>query len=175
MSHKVLVSALYYKASCEKFKWPWQSGFISDQIAKYMHGGHSHEELMFDSSVTGMSFDPCFSSSARDGGCRFKSAEDVLIHPERWDILPVVCDMPKALEMLKFCKAQEGKRYDFRGILSFILPRTLENPDKWYCSEICDRAKELAGLWPYFYRSHPSESYWTQSFLSKRLICQEHN
>ena len=178
MNSKILVSALYYKASCEGFKWPWQAGFISDQIAKHAHGSFSHEELLFHKDVIKAAIgegqwdgflndDQCFSSSSRDGGCRFKSAALVLKHPERWRIIPVTRDPSKALTMLQFCKAQDGKKYDFRGVISFLLPKMSENPNKWYCSEVCDRAKRIVGLWPSFYRSHPTDSYWIQLYLSK--------
>ncbi len=188
-----LVTADYYKASYEDKKHFWQDGFLSYLIAKHAHGGHSHEELTFKPSVIAAAkfdrnidfcglttqsanaltycidygYSVCFSSSYEDGGCRFKCARAVVEkHPDRWDTLPVTDNMDTAVRMLQFCIAQDGKKYDWPGVFSFKLSFIEENSDKWYCSEVCDTAKRIVGLWPQFYRSHPSESYWIQKYLS---------
>jgi hypothetical protein len=162
----MLVSACYYKASYEKRKWPWQEGYVSYKIAQQARGGHSHEELMFTPRPIGTGA-ICFSSSSRDGGCRFEKADVILRNPDKWDILPVTDDDSKANAMYGFCLKQNGKPYDYSGVFSFKLSMLDENPDRWYCSEVCDTAKRIVGLWPYFYRSHPSDSYWIQQFLSR--------
>ena len=191
-----LVQSAYYKVSCEIRKWPWQKGYFSYKIAMYAHGGHSHEELIYSNKalqlyvemgVPTLNVIPpellelalkssqglCFSSSERDGGVRFKLECDVVgSHPESWDLLDVTNNAEAMLTMLSFCVNQNGKKYDWPGVLGFRFMGLAQDPEKWYCSEICDKAKELVSLWPEFYRSHPSESYWLQKFLTNKGIDQ---
>jgi len=185
-----LVQSAYYKASSDIRKWPWERGYWSYKIAVQVHGGHSHEELVYsyrllqlylEMGVPTLSQIPdallkkalvlqkglCFSSSERDGGSRFKLASDVIEkHSCNWDLLDVTNNAEAALKMLAFCIDQNGKKYDWPAIVGFKLSQINEDPEKWYCSEVCDRAKQLVGLWPEFYRSHPSESYWIQKFIT---------
>ena len=185
----MLVDSCYYKADYEDRKWPWQKEYVSWKIAQQEKGGHSHEELTFDYTVIiamikkfpamakvisehevlgyalKYQLTVCASSSGRDGGVRFKLARDVLKFRHKWDIEDVTDIMYKAITMLQFFIREDGKDYDFKGVSGFKLSFLGENPLKWYCSEICDKAKQIVGLWPKFYRSHPSASYWTQAFL----------
>jgi len=189
-----LVQSAYYKASSEIRKWPWQEGYWSYKIAVQVHGGHSHEELIYSYRLLQLYLEMgaptigiipvdllkkaltlkqglCFSSSERDGGVRFKLIDDVVEkHPENWDLLDVTNNADAALKMLAFCIDQNGKKYDWPAIVGFKISQVNQDPEKWYCSEICDKAKQLVGLWPEFYRSHPSESYWIQKFLTDRGI-----
>jgi hypothetical protein len=188
------VDSAYYKAFYEKNKkhFPWQKGYYSQKIADHAKGSHSHEELVFDydviveylafkntvpsmlPSVLKIAYfaheDVCFSSSERDKGCRFKLADDIFEHQSRWNIVPTCDDLGKACDMLEFCIEQDGKPYDWAGVSGFKLSFIEENPAKWYCSEVCDRAKQVVGLFPDFYASHPSDSYRTQVFLTKKGI-----
>ena len=191
----MLVDSCYFKASFEDRKWPWQTGYVSWKIAQQEQGGHSHEELKFLHAVLkswvlnaslirkqavlshpilsealDKGYDVCASSSGRDGGVRFKFAKEVLKHEDRWDVLDTTDDMEKAYVMLGFFIEEDGKDYDFAGVSGFKVSFIRQNPDKWYCSEICDAAKKLAGLWMEFYRSHPSASYWIQKFLTALKI-----
>ena len=186
----MLVDSCYYKASYEDRKWPWEKGYVSWKIAQQERGGHSHEEIKFNNDVLqavaaqfpnlklvfdkhlvlgpafSLGYDVCFSSSSRDGGCRFKFASSVLANDYKWDVLDTTDDIDKAIKMLCFFLGEDGKEYDFRGVGGFKLSFLKENPFKWYCSEICDRAKQRVDLWPAFYRSHPSVSYWIQKFIT---------
>ena len=190
----MLVDSCYYKASYENRKWPWQKGYVSWKIAQQEKGGHSHEELKFkytvlvkfvelfpnvkecitNHPVLSVAFrlreDVCVSSSSRDGGVRFKLASLVLKNIFKWDILDTTDDMNKAVTMLSFALGEDGKDYDFAGVTGFKLSFIDQNPDKWYCTELCDKAKQLVGLWMTFYRSHPSMSYWIQKFLTSLNI-----
>jgi len=189
-----LVQSAYFKASSEIRKWPWQPGYWSYKIACQAHGGYSHEELVFSyqllklylergastlnqiphdllQTVLSLHKGLCFSSSERDGGVRFKLTSEVTEkNPHHWDLLDVTNSLNTALKMLTFCIDQNGKKYDWPAIIGFKISYVKQNPDKWYCTEICDRAKQLAGIWPDFYLSHPSESYRLQKFLTDRGV-----
>lgn len=98
-------------------------------VALWTWGPYSHCELVFSDGE-------CFSASPRDGGTRFKNIEFV---PERWDFLEI--PVRDEEEIREWCRTQEGRKYDWLGILGFILTiRRLEDRDKWYCSEICFHA-----------------------------------
>jgi uncharacterized protein YycO len=46
-----------------------------------------------------------------------------------------------------FLRAQVGKRYDYLGILGFVLRSSrLANQNRWFCSELVAAAYESAGL-----------------------------
>ena len=98
-------------------------------ISWWTWGPYSHCELVFSDGEA-------FSASPRDGGTRFKAIEFV---PERWDFIEV--EVRDENELREWCKTQDGRKYDWLGILGFIFSiRRLDDKDKWYCSEICFHA-----------------------------------
>ena len=110
---------------------------IFDKITTWRTGGsHSHVELVFS---TGESF----SSSQWDGGVRFKKIEyDTL----KWDILELFTNQYSEKVILEWCKTQNGKNYDWRGVLGIFIGKKEDDPDKWFCSEICTKALQQVGL-----------------------------
>lgn len=110
-------------------------------IAAYTNGKFSHVELLFDSGR-------CFSSSPRDGGCRWKTIENIN-DPATWTLVDLgKDDFDDAVSW--FCQSQNGKPYDWLGIAGFPFPfvRTFDHPRRrWFCSEICAAALQ-AGGWP---------------------------
>ena len=117
---------------------------------------YCHVEVWFP-DVTGvfsaMSF--LYSSATRGdkgSGVRFAYRDVVLKHPERWDVIE--CDVKRVdLETtLEWLDSQQGKKYDFLGILGFFWPKPLENPNRWYCSELCIRAAWMMDVVAYKWR-----------------------
>lgn len=45
-----------------------------------------------------------------------------------------------------FLTSQLGKRYDYRGVFGFVSHKDLDNPDRWFCSELIFEACRMAGL-----------------------------
>ena len=86
----------------------------------------------------------CFSSTTRGdaSGVRIAPASEVLKHPERWDYIDLPLTgvskdyWPKVME---WANKQVGKGYDYKGIAGFFSPKPINNPERWYCSEICMR------------------------------------
>lgn len=73
------------------------------------------------------------SASAMDGGVRAKHIELDLAH---WDLIPVPWADAHHIEQL--FRANEGRGYDWLGLLgSQILPITLDNKRRMFCSEFC--------------------------------------
>lgn len=112
-------------------------GFASGFIRFWTGGRFSHVELVFSDGV-------CFSSSATDGGTRFRELD---LNPEEWEFVPVQLSPDVEARVREFCKAEEGCRYDWRGIgFSFLpIPIGWQHAEKWFCSEVCTAALQVAG------------------------------
>ena len=92
---------------------------------------YSHCELVFSN-------DESFSSSGCDGGARFKK---IKFDEKKWDVFKIKISAADEKKIREFCAAQCGKKYDWRAIFfSQILDLQRENPQKWFCSEICAAA-----------------------------------
>lgn len=134
--------------------WTWVLGLLYNWgVLKY---NFSHEELWLpdkfgdftDTNEAGeiVYLGRCFSSTTRGewNGVRFAPAQEIIgKHPERWDYIE--CDVdPERLEIaLEAAERLTGAKYDFMGIFGFIQPFIVQDPKKWYCSEILDWFKFL--------------------------------
>ena len=80
--------------------------------------------------------------------CSFAPASEVLgKHPERWDYIECEVD-PERLEVaVEEAKKLVGKGYDYWALFGFFNPLPIQDAKKWYCSEICDWFKVLAGIY----------------------------
>jgi hypothetical protein len=117
-----MMKLAFYKSSAPN------AGLFDKLISFWTQSPYSHVEIIFS---TGLSY----SSSPRDGGCRYKAIKyDSLA----WDYvsLPYITT-EREIEIKKFCNLQNGKKYDWTGILlSQIFPLGIEEPKKWFCSEL---------------------------------------
>ena len=157
--------------------WTWVLGlFYNWKVLKY---NYSHEELWLPdddgSFITGhrdnyvrfratktyvhpMKYSycgKCFSSTTRGTaeGVRFAPASEVLgKHPERWDYIEVEVDEARLEIAVEQARQLVGAKYDFAGIFGFLLPLPVQDGQRWYCSEICDWFKVLAGVYPKRYK-----------------------
>jgi hypothetical protein len=76
------------------------------------------------------------SASAMDGGVRLKMIELDLAH---WDLIPVPWADPAHIWDLFL--VHEGKGYDWLGLFgSQLLPLTIDNRRRMFCSEFCAAA-----------------------------------
>jgi hypothetical protein len=68
---------------------------------------------------------------------------------EKW-LLRVVFSVPatdaQALAFWNFARAQVGKPYDKLAIFAFVINRNWRDDDAWFCSELCMRCFEVAGV-----------------------------
>ena len=83
---------------------------------------HSHGELCIDGV--------CYSSSAMDKGVRSKAID---IHSGRWDLYPLP-GVDKAAALAWFEK-HKGRRYDWPGIVSWVIRLVRHHPDRFVCFE----------------------------------------
>ena len=93
--------------------------------------GYSHVELIFD-NVDGS----WFSSSPRDGACRFKN---IVPKEKHW----VIVDLPEIdyiqeVNIYSLAKCLVGDKYDYYGILFwYVFFWVKKQKDKnWWCSEV---------------------------------------
>lgn len=117
---------LFYKAK--------YGNYTDRVISLWTKGPYSHTELQFSDGI-------CFSSSLWDGGTRFKN---INIKPERWDSIEL--DIKNEYKIRSFCESQVKLPYDLRGIFGLAIKVKLAEKKKWFCSEICCYALNLAGI-----------------------------
>lgn len=118
-------------------------GTISDRVIRWWTtGDYSHVEITFSDGVS-------FSSSGRDKGTRFKKID---FNTDKWDMFQYVGYINDSHESVlgtnirKWCEAQLGKKYNYRGLLQFVWGAAQSSEHKWYCSQICARALERIRL-----------------------------
>lgn len=106
---------------------------VENLIAKVC-GPYCHAEVILDDGRS-------YSSVAGERGVRFLSAEDInselARHADYWTVVP----LPWATtdRAYQFCEQENGARYDYRGALSAGFGLAMQDPDKWFCSEISGR------------------------------------
>jgi len=105
-------------------------------ICKWTHGQYSHVELVIG--------DTMYSSSPRAGKVR---AKQHITDNESWDYI----DMPFIEErnILEFFNMTQGSKYDYIGILGFVIP-IKDRTNEWFCSEWVSNALKISGcksLW----------------------------
>lgn len=127
------------------FKIADPSNWIEREIAKkdppYKH---SHVELVFSDGS-------CFSSRAyasstdnhKQNGTSFDRQE---FPPDRWDVVEIPLSPEDEKTVLDWCEENDGEFYDFDGVLAFKLFVFHEDPNKWFCSEICTAALQHVNL-----------------------------
>lgn len=90
-------------------------------VCTFTRSKYSHCELV----INGM----CWSSSNRDGGVRGKRID---LTSGKWDLYPIQADERAAVEWFRFHK---GAKYDWMGVLRFVLPFIPKQRKRWFCSE----------------------------------------
>lgn len=140
------------------------SGNWFDKLVKARtNGERTHVELVFSPETEpqrARGYGLSFSSSQWDGGSRFKDIEYDLT---KWDMVPVNTVSGGAYPSAAFesavrawCAAHAGLKYDWRGILGFMVGK--HDPgakDRWFCSEICTAALQQGNV---FTNLEPSET-----------------
>lgn len=106
--------------------------FAVDLFSGYY--GYSHVELFFSNGMS-------FSSSPRDGGCRFK----VISYDDKWIGVDIPMSPQREYELALKCMKYEGKKYDWLGIfLYFLIPAGIEDGSRWWCSEVCAKVLDIS-------------------------------
>lgn len=111
--------------------------FYALLIRAWTGGPYSHVELQFSDGKA-------FSSDEADNGARFK---DIAFTTDQWDCLTLPMDAHTENLVRVFCVAEKGSPYDWRGISFSFLPIPIgwQHPNRWFCSEVCAAAIQIAG------------------------------
>lgn len=111
--------------------------FYDRAIKLWTAGPYSHVELLID--------DVAF-SSVPGIGTRY------LLHPVLasgdWDYVDIPMDRTEQSYVWNWCMTEMGCGYDWSGIFySQVLGLNRQDPAKWFCSEFCTAALNIAGLY----------------------------
>ena len=110
-----------------------------DEIIRFFtNGKYSHCEIvcLYLEQDDDLLFE-CYSSSIMDGGVRLKLMP---LPVEKWDLVKVNID----INLIRlFYNRTKGAKYDILGAIGVVLP-VGENKRKYFCSEWCAKAIELA-------------------------------
>jgi len=113
-------------------------GLFAKLIKFRTRGEHSHVELIFPQykiydSKQNRELELCFSSYEKEGGVRFKF---IYLNPEKWDIVPIKIPDDRLHELLAYAASLADAKYDWLGIVKFVLPHVPERPNRFFCSEV---------------------------------------
>jgi hypothetical protein len=98
-------------------------GVYNRLVRWWTRSPYSHAELVFEDGQAA-------SSSAMDGGVRFKAIE---FDPALWDFVPVPAGLAPAAR--DWFAQHDGQAYDMLGNLHFVISAVGDDKRKWFCSE----------------------------------------
>ncbi|WP_457564762.1 hypothetical protein [Caminibacter sp.] len=79
-----------------------------------------------------------------DGGVRVRHING---NSGNWDFIEIPSTPEQEDILMKLFNVQKNKKYDVMGVfLSQLIPLEIENPKKWFCSEICAYLITASGL-----------------------------
>jgi len=135
------IKVAFYKANQPKATW-------QDKLIAWKTGGiYSHVELILSDGYM-------YSTSPRDNGVRKKKHK---YDTEVWDYIDLGVPREKEKEILKFFAATKGKKYDWLGILGFVLPLA-DRENKYFCSEWVTKALIIAHVRKLYTKEPSKES-----------------
>lgn len=119
-------------------------------------GIYTHMELVFSDKTAA-------SSSFIDGGVRFKS---IKFDDSRWHFI----ELPERLFNERYARNwfndNQGRKYDFSGLIRFGVDALPEDREKFFCSEACLSALNIKDAW----RFTPNSA-----FVLLNSIIESHN
>ena len=90
----------------------------------------SHCELLFENGQM-------FSASFREDVVRFKKHSYT---GKAWCRIDIDLTDSQILHIGRFVRKQISKKYDYLGIIGFVLPFVHQVQSRWFCSEVCSEA-----------------------------------
>jgi len=77
------------------------------------------------------------SSNKKSNGTRWIKANELFKHPENWYVVEMK-PLRAEKDMITHATLLAGNRYDWWGVMGFAtLFGLINDPDDWYCSEVC--------------------------------------
>lgn len=132
----------FYKGPATGFK----NVLFHEAVCWKTDSEYSHVELVFDIDLFGVG--TCWSSSARDGGVRRKQIDLTSGH---WDVFDVsqIFDSHEEAYALAWFETRVGAKYDYFGLLFFVVHLRTEDRRAYFCSEAVAAALQLRDPWKY--------------------------
>lgn len=128
-----MIQLAFYKA-----KGDWQ-----DKVIRiWTKGPYSHVELIMDGYM--------YSSSPADGKVRKKPH---VVDDSMWEYVNI--PNLEVKHILEFFDLTKNEKYDYMGILGFIIPLK-DRTNDWFCSEWCSNALKISG-YEKMYKLEPSK------------------
>lgn len=116
-------------------------------VSWWTQGHYSHCELVEFYHENGSA--KCWSSSAMDGGVRSKTIE---FNKDHWDIVTINISEEDREKAIQWFKDHEGQKYDYMGLVGFVVASVAHTKTKWYCSEAVAESLGVVDSW----RIHPN-------------------
>lgn len=110
---------------------------------------YSHVELVLQDPDFDNQTSICFSADEKDGGTRFKEID--LSDRTQWELIAIPTNTRNRLAAWKYAEDHLDLRYDWLGILGFVLPWGEHDDNDRFCSEIvCDilQQPDVEGWFP---------------------------
>lgn len=141
----MIVKVAFYKG---------KGNFFDKLIRWWTKSQYSHCELVIHNLW--------YSSSPRNGKVRFEAINPNSSH---WDYIDIQVSPEQTANLVAFFQSRIGKKYDWLGIaLSQVLPLNIDDPKRWFCSEICTQALIEVGA---IVSSKPSNWYSPERLYNK--------
>lgn len=127
-------------------------GFFSKAIKWKTKSPYSHVEIIFPDmkihdTKNNRLLSLCFSSYEKEGGVRFKF---IHLTPEKWDILTFQVSDEQYEALMALGSSLADAKYDWAGIMGFVLPWRKDRPDRFFCSEVVLYVmQEVLGIFKY--------------------------
>jgi hypothetical protein len=122
-----MIKLAFYKA---------HQGNLTDKIISWWtKGPYSHVEIVVGPDVYNLLM---YSSSGYDKGVRIKKHK---YDPAKWEYIDIDIDINV---LHKIYKETENCKYDYVGILGFIVPFR-DKSSNWFCSEWCSNIVKCSG------------------------------
>ena len=119
-------------------------GDIIDKLVRFWtNSKYSHTELVIQNDNMNSYW---ITSHNECNGVRV--IENRLINKDDWDFILIDNVTNENIQKInQLLKPELGKKYDYLGIfLSQVIPIEIDNPDKWFCSEIVSYLLKNSGI-----------------------------
>lgn len=114
-------------------------GKLVDRIIRLVtNGKYSHCEFLFPDGRM-------FSADAwSKSQVRFTTDYNL----DNWDIVRIDISTEQMAKLLKWCEFKSDSKYDWLGVIRFVIPFIPQDPDKWFCSELCAAGLKYINILP---------------------------
>lgn len=114
------------------------SGRLIDNLIRWWTDSqYSHCEILFSNGEM-------FSADAWSNSTRFNSQ----FNPDHWEFVELQAGESVEAFLYKWCMDRVGKKYDWLGVIGFVLPWFNQDSQRWFCSEVCGAGLKFIGKIP---------------------------